>query len=150
MQHTQAIEMSIDIDASRDEVWKACTAQEALRTWFNDTLTIEPRVGGSFSWEGTQGDEAYRVNGRIIDYDEPNRFTIEWRWHDADQPTLLTLELSAAESAAEQTTVTLRHHGFEQLPDDRRQEVLDALRHFWDGDELIPLKQYVEGVGPSY
>ena len=146
------ISMSVAIDAPPDEVWIACSSQEPLRTWFNDTLILEPRLDGTVQFDGSQGDEVYHVRGRIVDFEAPRRVTIEGTWEPCPtgEPTLLSLELAPADGNGEQTQVTLRHHGFERLPSDQREATYEYFHRFWDRDELLPLKMYVEGVGPSY
>jgi uncharacterized protein YndB with AHSA1/START domain len=146
------ISMSIEIDAPADAAWTACTSQEALRTWFSESLAIEPRLDGAVRWDGTQGDEVFRARGRIVALDAPTRMTVETTWDSAPshEPTLLSLEVNSGHSDAAQTTVTLRHHGFDRLPAQQRAAMLDYFERFWNGDELLPLKMHVEGIGPSH
>lgn len=142
----QQVSMTITMGSPVDTVWTACTSQESLRAWFNDTVSIEPRVGGAVRWTGTQGDEPYTMSGRIVELDAPRRMVLDVAADGAPsrRPTQLTFEIATAPDGDGQTTVTLRHTGL--AGDD---ELAAYFERFWDGDELVPLQMYLEGVGPT-
>lgn len=146
------IRMSILVEAGVDEVWKALSSQEALRNWFNDTIEVDPRQGGRIYFDGTNGTETYRVEGQITEWEPRERLSFEWP-SGVGQPTVLSIELEQCDvdgGDTAQTTVTLRHHGFDELPAGTRDATFSEFQQRWNGDELIPLKLHVEGVGPSH
>ena len=144
-----AIHLSIEIEASVERVWDAVTNQERLRDWFNADMRLDARPGGRVEFAGVNGNEPYRLAGAITEFDPPRRLTWEWdsvpaRW---PAPTLLTIELTEQDATVR---VDMRHHGWERLPEPDRAAAFEAFRQRWTGDELIPLKELVEGVGPTY
>jgi uncharacterized protein YndB with AHSA1/START domain len=149
-QATTEISMSIAIYAPAEAVWQALTEQDALRAWFNDTLTIDPSDGGRIEFSGTNGNEVYRCTGRLTTWQPQRHLTAEINWDPPGlpQPTLLSLDIEPGDT--DEVIVTLRHHGWERIAEEQRESLLQHFQQVWDGDELIPLKEYVEGVGPSY
>lgn len=68
---TRAFEMSLDIDASRDDVWRALTQAEELVRWFPLDAQVTPGRGGSMVWSWGEGWEwATRIDawepGRLL------------------------------------------------------------------------------------
>jgi len=133
MQQATDGSFSIEIEATPQQVWAALTSQERLRDWFSATATIEPRQGGRFVFEGMQGVTPYRFVGEITMFETKQELTA--RMDDVS----LTFALTPGDDG---TTVELRHSGFEALAGEDGQ--------FWDGDELIPLRELVTGVGPTH
>jgi uncharacterized protein YndB with AHSA1/START domain len=65
----RAFEMSLDIDASREEVWRALTEAEELVRWFPLGARVTPGPGGSMMWSWGEG---WEWEMRIEDW-EPGR-----------------------------------------------------------------------------
>lgn len=131
-------EMEIDIEAPASAVWDALISREALRDWFNATTEIEPRVGGGISFEGASGDRPYRFNGSVNTLTPSERIAFDLR-SDGGGTAFLSFSLRPAD---DHTTVVLQHDGFDDA-------VGDGVS-FWDGDELIALRGYVTGIGPTH
>jgi uncharacterized protein YndB with AHSA1/START domain len=51
----RAFEMSLDIDATLDQVWRALTQAEELVRWFPLDARVAPGVGGSMLWSWGEG-----------------------------------------------------------------------------------------------
>ena len=132
MQQANEGSFSIEIEATTQQVWASIASQERLRDWFNATTTIEPRQGGHFTFDGTNGDTPYHFDGQITAFETRKELTA--RMGDASLTFILTPE-------GDHTIVELRHHGFETLAGGDEQ--------LWDGDELIPLREHVAGIGPT-
>lgn len=130
--------MEIEIDAPANVVWDALISREALRDWFNATTEIEPRLGGGIRFEGSNGDRPYRFNGSVEALTPSERIAFDLR-SDGGGTALLSFSLRPADG---HTTVVLQHDGFD--------DVLGDGVSFWDGDELIALREYVTGIGPTY
>jgi uncharacterized protein YndB with AHSA1/START domain len=66
---TRTQQHEIVIDAPLEAVWKAITDAEELTRWFVDEASIEPRLGGMFTFSWGGGEEGHnRIDGW-----EPNR-----------------------------------------------------------------------------
>jgi uncharacterized protein YndB with AHSA1/START domain len=144
----QDIVISTEIQAPLERIWEAIATQERLRDWFNAEMRFEPRLEGAVEWAGLHGEEPYRFGGVVTDFEPPRRLTWEWGWLPPrwPQPTLLTLSVTPTQAGA---TVTLRHHGWERLPADIRDATATTFQQWWQGDELVPLQELLEGVGPT-
>jgi uncharacterized protein YndB with AHSA1/START domain len=150
MSRAADISMSIAIYAPAEAVWRALTEQDALRVWFNDTITIDASTGGRISFSGTHGHDLYRCTGHLTAWQPQRHLTAELTWNPPglSQPTLLSLDIEPGDT--DEVIVTLRQHGWERYPAAEREALLELLQQLWDGDELVPLKEYVEGVGPTH
>lgn len=54
-QPTRAFQMSLDIDASPEDVWRALTEAGELVRWFPIDARVTPGVGGSMAWSWGEG-----------------------------------------------------------------------------------------------
>ena len=52
---SRAFRMSLDIDASREDVWRALTEAEELVRWFPVGARVTPGVGGTMTWSWGEG-----------------------------------------------------------------------------------------------
>ena len=73
-------------------------------------IRFEPQAGGRLYETFANGDEF--VIGRITDYQPPQR--LAYTWQDPDWPAETLVEIEFAQSG-DQTTLSLRHSGFEKL-----------------------------------
>lgn len=146
---SQEIVGSIDIEASVEQIWEAVSTEEGLRYWFNSTVTLEPGADRRVSWVGETSTDTATFAGSIIERDQPRRLTIEWNRtdHPWPGPVRTTIEIADGDPSA---SVTLRHTGIENLPEDQRDTGDTDLRQSWVDDELIPLREYVTGAAPTY
>ncbi len=70
-EQTRAFRMSLDLDASPDEVWRALTEAEELVRWFPPDARVAPGEGGTMVWSWGFGEEwATRIEawepGRLL------------------------------------------------------------------------------------
>jgi uncharacterized protein YndB with AHSA1/START domain len=109
---TAAIERTLELDASVEEVWRALTDPTEVAGWFGDTAEFSPTVGheGWFGWEA-HGRFAMRVEA----FDPPKRFA--WRWArdaekslDETRSTLVEWTLESRDDGG--TRLHLRESGF--------------------------------------
>jgi uncharacterized protein YndB with AHSA1/START domain len=54
-EQTRAFEMSLDLEASRDEVWRALTDAQELVRWFPTAAQVTPGTGGKMVWSWGEG-----------------------------------------------------------------------------------------------
>jgi uncharacterized protein YndB with AHSA1/START domain len=109
---TRAIERTLELEATPEQVWKALTDPQELAGWFGDSAELEPRpgAGGWFGW-ASHG----RFAVRVTEVDPPRRFA--WRWmhepgaaFEEAASTLVEWTLTAREDGG--TTLELRESGF--------------------------------------
>ncbi len=72
---TTAIERTLELDASPDDVWRALTDPTELSGWFGDSAKLNLHVGGE-GWFGWEAHGKFSV--RVEEWDPPKRFA--WRW----------------------------------------------------------------------
>jgi uncharacterized protein YndB with AHSA1/START domain len=130
--------MEIEVEGSPGQVWQALISQDALRDWFNATTEIEPREGGRVGFEGTRGEDVFRYEGTIKEIAPNTRIAIDFG-DSGGRIATLTFQLQPRDDL---TIVQLHHDGFDQRTGD------DGT--FWNGDELIALRDYVTGIGPTH
>jgi uncharacterized protein YndB with AHSA1/START domain len=56
-EQVRAFRMSLDIDASPDDVWRALTEANELVRWFSTEARVTPGKGGSMLWSWGQGED---------------------------------------------------------------------------------------------
>jgi uncharacterized protein YndB with AHSA1/START domain len=56
-EQTRAFRMSLDIDASPEEVWRALTEAEELMRWFSTEARVTPGKGGTMLWSWGHGED---------------------------------------------------------------------------------------------
>jgi uncharacterized protein YndB with AHSA1/START domain len=56
-EQTRAFRMSLDLDASPDEVWRALTEAEELVRWFPTGARVAPGKGGTMLWSWGYGED---------------------------------------------------------------------------------------------
>ena len=137
--------LQVEVEAPVERVWEAVATQEGLRGWFNPAISFEPRLGGWVEFAGEHGGSPYRFGGAVVEFAPLRRVTWEWNWVPArwPEPTLLTLELEPL-AVSGGTRVTLRHHGWERLPTELRDQTFAGFQRGWDSDdELADLKRYL-------
>jgi len=116
----RAFEMTIDIEASVDDVWRALTEAKELVRWFPLEARVTPGQGGSMFWSWG---EAWAGEMRIDAWDPPwllrlvedgyRPFDAEGRPLSAGQvePTQIALEFTL-ETREGKTRLRLVHSGF--------------------------------------
>ena len=117
---TRAFRMSLDLDATPDEVWRALTEADELVRWFSTEVQVTPGEGGVMLWSWGQGEEwATRIHAW-----EPGRRLLlvqeDARPYDAQgnplpagevEPARIAVEFTL-ETAQGKTRLRLVHSGF--------------------------------------
>lgn len=129
------------IAASPDHVFRFFVDPEWLPRWLGVAAELDPRPGGVFRFEVTEGEWCV---GEYLDVDPPHRVSFTWGWENK------TMNLSPGSSVVEVdlvtdgggTRVTLVHRG---LPD------TDSLALHADGwSRYLPrLEQVARGQDPG-
>ena len=146
---TRAFEMSLDLAASPDEVWRALTVAEELVRWFPVDAKVTPGAGGSMVWSwGDNWDWTTRIDawdpGRLLrlvqedarPYDAEGRPVAEGQ----AAPARIAIEFTL-ESHRGQTRLRLVHSGFGSGAawDDE----VEGITEGWQA-ELASLRHYLE------
>lgn len=143
----RAFDMSLEIAAPIDAVWRALADAEELARWFVTEAKIEPREGGRFAlaWDGdwawTTNIDAWEPPHRLRLVDRSARpFDAEGKPIAAAEPVELVLEFTL-EAHGDRTRLTVVHSGFGRGAswDDE----LDGVSHGWQV-ELRILRHYLE------
>jgi uncharacterized protein YndB with AHSA1/START domain len=112
---TTSHEATIDVEATREEVWDALTNPQKTRGYYYGTDILSDWQPGS-RWTSESGDELY-LEGELIEVDAPNR--IVQTFHVAieepaasDAPSRVTWELTDLGDGA--TRLRMLHEGMGQ------------------------------------
>jgi uncharacterized protein YndB with AHSA1/START domain len=148
-EQTRAFRMSLDIDASPEEVWRALTEAEELMRWFSTEARVTPGKGGTMLWSWGHGEDW--ESG--IDAWEPGRLLRllqeDARPFDAQGRQLPPGEVEPARIAMEftlethqgKTRLRLVHSGFGH--GDAWDNEIEGITEGWQA-ELRSLRHYLE------
>lgn len=137
------IEQTITVKATAGEVWHSLTDRDELENWWGDGVTIEPRVGGQFRerWEDDEG-KAQLASGKVTFVKEKKQITFTWR--EKDWPKDATTECTfLIEDQGTKCTLTLKHQGWESLPEQNREKLMKDFKVGWTY-HLKELKSYLD------
>jgi uncharacterized protein YndB with AHSA1/START domain len=59
-----------------DRLWAAVTEPDQLKGWFPSNVAIEPRVGGTVTFDGDPN--IGKLTGTVLTYDPPRRIAFTW------------------------------------------------------------------------
>ena len=147
-EHTRAFRMSLDLDATPDEVWRALTEAEELVRWFPTGARVTPGRGGTMLWSWGHGEDWVTR----IDAWEPGKLLRlvqdDARPYDAQGNALPPVEVEPARIAVEFTLETLQgrtrlrlvHSGFGQGA--AWDAEVDGISEGWQA-ELRSLRHYL-------
>jgi len=133
------IEMTVEVDAPTEAVWKALTDAEELARWFPLKAEVEPRVDGRIwlSWEGEFEGE-HRI--QIFEPERHLRTTWDPMTKDDSGPTELSVDYHL-EGRGGRTVLRLVHSGFGKGA--AWDEEYDGVHTGWSF-ELRSLRHYLE------
>lgn len=112
---TAEVDLSIDIEAPVEAVFRALTEPECLNQWMAKAARVDLEVGGDWDLGWVSGEEGAAC--KILELDAPHRLVTSWPdWRGSkdvpDQRIAWTLE-----STASGTRVRLVHDGFVRAAD---------------------------------
>jgi len=139
------IETSIEINASREHVWKILTEPEYVVQWLG-CMRYQNTLGHVFYMQqDSQKRQADDVSGathcRIDTLTAPEVFAFSW-YHPGTPETRVEIQLKA--SAPRQTSVTLVHSGWDQFEPEQIRAIREMLAGGWSSFVLPQLKQAAE------
>lgn len=137
------IELSITVRATAAEVWGALTDSDELENWWSEEVKLEARVGGQFRevWEDDEG-KAQLASGKVTAVKPKQEITFSWREKDwpKDVTTLCTFLIKDDKN---QRTITVRHSGWENLPESKQAMLVEDFSLGWKY-HLKELKSYLD------
>jgi uncharacterized protein YndB with AHSA1/START domain len=117
---TSEVHLQRTLPASPAVLWQALTEPDALGAWswpqdkFGTVAEADLRVGGTFRIDAPKA--GIGITGRYIEIAAAERLVMTWHWNDADDETLVTIDLSVGTDG---TRLTVRQGPF---PDDARRD----------------------------
>lgn len=136
----RAIQESITVKASVDEVWQAWTTREGIRSFFAPDAEIDARVGGSFQIHMDPGAPVGMkgADGMVFLALQPKKM-ISFTWNAPPslpearkQRTVVIVRMTAKGDAL--TEVSLHHTGWgEAAPDNEWGKAYDYFAKVWPG-----------------
>lgn len=138
------IELSIVVKASVGEVWHALTDKDELDNWWGDGITLEPKKGGRFQekWEDDQG-KAQVASGRVTAITDKKSLTFTWTEKMWPKTAVTECTFEIQEAGPGKAQLTVRHVGWETLPEALRGPVLKDFKTGWNF-HLKELKEYLD------
>jgi uncharacterized protein YndB with AHSA1/START domain len=137
------VQLQRQINAAADKVWPVCAGR--IEEWLGMTL-FEHHVGGRILVDA-QMDKRYIMFGNVTAYDEQQEVAFTWSELDVSRrelvawDTLVRITLEARDGG---TLVTLRHSGFDHLPEAQRQ--YETYKTGWESlNDLDKLAAMCEG-----
>ena len=97
------VERELELEASREDVWRALTEPERLREWLANDVELDVRPGGEgrFGWDDG---EQRRALVQVVEPEE--RLVLDW-W-DGEDVSTVTLELEDADPGTRLTVTETR------------------------------------------
>jgi len=145
-----AVERTVWIAAPRERAWRAVTEPEQLDRWYATYYRWEIpalQVGTTIKFYNKDNNTDFML-ATIEVVDPPRQFTLRWQ-PDQQYPamTLITSFLLEEENGG--TRVTISESSYESLPDDERQQWLDATGAGYT-KSMENLKAHLEGRSLPY
>ena len=124
-----------DLVVSTDAAFNLISDAVELRKWFAEDVSIDPQVGGAFTFAG---DGAYQPTATTITRYEPGQL-LAWDWPLHGVVGSVTIEVTPKEGGGSRVDTTSRFPSLPDLP--RARELIDDLWRFHLGN----LKALTEG-----
>lgn len=103
MRDQKVVERELELDAPREEVWRALTEPERLREWLANDVELDVRPGGEGRFGWADGEER-RALVQLVEPEE--RLVLDW-W-DGEAVSTVTLTLEDAERGTRLTVTETR------------------------------------------
>ncbi|UOF00716.1 SRPBCC family protein [Bdellovibrio reynosensis] len=139
----EVIELSIIVKCTTGELWHALTDSDELENWWGEDIKLQPKVGGSFreEWQDDDGNDQV-ASGKVLSVKDKKEITFTWK--EKDWPRSAVTECKFTIGTKEKKSfLTVKHSGWETLPEDRRAKVMKDFKVGWQY-HLKELKEYLD------
>ncbi|WP_417317065.1 SRPBCC family protein [Emcibacter sp.] len=135
------ISLTLPIMADPATVWACLTENKHLTKWWDDGVSLEPRVGGAFEerWFDRKGNEKI-TRGTVKALEKDSKLHLTWTDEDWEVDTEVVVTLTPAETGTE---LTLSHTGWEGFMGDLMDTLRETHEAGWQS-HLHNLKSYAE------
>ncbi len=138
-----SIEHSFSTEASAGEIWNSLTDRDELENWWGEGIILEPKVGGRFCepWQDDDGVNRKAI-GKVISL-KPQK-EIVFTWTESEWPKSASTQCSFfIKDDGKTRTLTMKHEGWESLPEELRSKTLKDFNVGWTF-HLRELKSYLD------
>ena len=145
------IERSVELRAPVSRVWRAVTDHDEFGTWFRVRLATPFTVGEEVTGQILHPGYEHLTWRAVIQQIDPEQY-FAFTWHpyavdptrdySEETPTLVEFRL---EPTAGGTRLTVTESGFNDLPDERRDEAFARNQDGWT-QQMKNIEEYVSGA----
>jgi uncharacterized protein YndB with AHSA1/START domain len=140
MMEKLVIEKGVWIAAPREKVWQALTTSSQISAWWGDQWDISTLEKGARVY--MLGGDGNDYGATITALEIPQRFTLSWDAHEQFPSLTMVTDFTLTEENGG-TRLTVRESGFDELPEDIRQQRYEGTVKGYD-TVLADLKTFVE------
>ena len=130
---TLTVTKVVEIEAPIEQVWTFVGTAEGLGRWFEAEVVLEGQDGGRYEERGIHHDRPYFIAGTVVKIEPPRELVVSCRLEttrDVMWPIYTTLAFRL-ESTPNGTLGKLVHSGFENLPEEYREDYLNGFEAEW-------------------
>ncbi|MGZ3770442.1 MAG: SRPBCC family protein [Bdellovibrio sp.] len=140
---TEMIELTVTLKASAGWIWNALTDRGELENWWSEDIVLEPKVGGAFRepWEDDNGKKQL-ASGKVTALKKEQFIRFTWKEKDWPKEAVTTCTFEIKDNGKNRT-LTVRHDGWESVPESKRAQLLKDFKIGWTY-HLKELKSYLD------
>lgn len=126
----EKLEKNVTINAPVEKVWAALTDNSKLGEWMLMPTTFEPVVGKEFTFkaEATEKWDGF-IHCKVKEVEVNRKLVYTWDAGMENTETLVTILISENNG---QTNLTIIHTGWENLPAEMREQMINGHSKGWD------------------
>jgi uncharacterized protein YndB with AHSA1/START domain len=136
------IEKQVVINAPVENVWQALVDPKKLEEWMLMETTFKPVVGKEFTFkaEGMENWDGY-FHCKIKEIETNKKIVYTWNSQMINAETIVTILISELDG---KTELRLIHTGWENIPGDMRDQMIEGHSKGWDLRFIEKLKTSIE------
>ncbi|MGZ3774268.1 MAG: SRPBCC family protein [Pseudobdellovibrionaceae bacterium] len=137
------IELSVTLKASCGWIWNALTDRGELENWWGEKVILEPKVGGTFKepWDNDDGIPQL-ASGKVLKVKKENLIVFTWKEKNWPKDSV-TICSFIIEDNGKNRSLTVKHEGWETLPDAIRPQLIKDFKIGWNY-HLKELRSYLD------
>ena len=131
------VKKTLEIKASKDQVWSALTDEKELAQWWHEGMKLEPKEGGEFYEPWGKGQVA---KGKVMAFEPQKSIRFSWQENTWKPGQISVCEFILNEDNG-LTTLIVNHSGWGSFSDP--EQMAEGFNKGWDF--ILPkLKTYLE------